>query len=418
MSYEDLILYIFADFGTTDVSFILICSCLVFIMTPGLAFFYGGLLRKKNIISMMAMCFTSIVAVGLFWFILGYSLAFAPDIGGGILGGLDFIGMLNIDTWYYPVYSTTIPHMLYVIFQMMFAIITVAIVASPFADRAKFSSFLIFSILWLLLVYSPIAHWVWGDGGFLKTWGILDFAGGSVVHINAGFSALAVALVIGARKGYNKEPMEPSNIPYVILGTALLWIGWFGFNGGSALEAGPTATLAIFNTFMSSCAAGFVWLLIGWYKTGKASMLGLVTGVLAGLVGVTPAAGFVTPMSAIIIGMVAGIICYKAMLFRMNIGLDESLDAWAIHGIGGLWGALATGIFATQAVGGYSGLLYGNASQFIVQIIGAGAAIIYAFILTFLIAKIVDIMIGLRVTEEEEYVGVDISQHGERAYNG
>ncbi len=411
MAIEDIILFIFADFGGTDTAWLLTCTCLVFIMTPGLAFFYGGLLRKKNMISMMAMCFTSIVVVALFWFILGYSLAFAPDIGGGIIGGLDFIGMNAVDPFYYPVYSTTIPHMLFVIYQMMFAIITVAIVASPFADRAKFSSFVLFCIFWLLLVYSPIAHWVWGDGGFLGSMGVLDWAGGSVVHINAGFSALAAALIIEPRRGYNKEPMEPSNIPYVLLGTALLWIGWFGFNGGSGLGANGAAVLALFNTFMSSCAAGFVWLLIVWYKTGRASMLGLVTGVLAGLVGITPAAGFVSPMAALVIGAASSTVSYIVLSWRTKSSIDESLDAWSVHGISGILGAILTGVFASFGV---EGLITGNIVQVFLQGIGALICMAYSFGVTLVIVLILKKTIGLRVTSQEEYVGLDITQHGEQ----
>jgi Amt family ammonium transporter len=360
---------------------------------------------------MMAMCFTSIVVVALFWFILGYSLAFAPDIGGGIIGGLDFIGMNAVEPFYYPVYSTTIPHLLFAIFQMMFAIITVAIVASPFADRAKFSSFIVFCILWLLLVYSPIAHWVWGDGGFLNTWGVLDWAGGSVVHVNAGFSALAAAFVIKPRKGYKKEPMEPSNVTYVLLGTALLWIGWFGFNGGSGLAANGTAVLALFNTFMASCTAGFVWLLIVWFKTGKASMLGLVTGVLAGLVGITPAAGFVSPLSSLVIGASASIASYFVLNWRTKSSIDESLDAWSVHGISGLLGAILTGVFAGI---GAQGLISGKFIQVLLQGVGALICIAYSFGVTFALVLMLKKTIGLRVSPQEEYLGLDITQHGEQ----
>ncbi len=394
-----------------DTAFILICTGLVFIMTPGLAFFYGGLLRKKNVISMMAMCFISIVVVGLFWFFFGYSLAFAPDAGGGFVGNLDFFALIGVGTGAYAVYSVEIPHMLFMVFQLMFAVITVAIVASPFAERAKFSSFIVFIIIWLLLVYSPVAHWVWGDGGWLSSMGALDFAGGTVVHINAGFSALAIALVIKPRKGYKKEPMEPSKIPYVLLGAALLWLGWFGFNGGSALAANETAVLAMFNTFMASCAAGGVWLIIGWFKTGKASVLGLVTGVLAGLVAVTPAAGFIEPWAALVIGAVVGVICYFALSLRTKSKVDESLDAFAVHGVGGIWGAIATGIFATV---GATSLLTGNVGQIWIQTVGVLVTVGYSFVVSFVLAFVINKIMGLRVKADEEYIGLDLSQHGEK----
>jgi Amt family ammonium transporter len=282
------------------------------------------------------------------------------------------------------------------------------------AERVKLSAFIVFGLLWTTLVYDPLAHWVWG-GGWLAQRGALDFAGGTVVHISSGFSALAVALVIGKRRGFGDAPMGPHSIPLTLLGAALLWFGWFGFNGGSALAANGLAANAVVVTHISAAAGTLSWMAINWLE-GRPSSLGMVSGAIAGLVAITPAAGFVTPLFSIAIGTVAGVVCYKAMLFRIKIGLDESLDAWAIHGVGGLWGALATGIFATQAVGGYSGLLYGNVTQFIAQVIGAGAAILYSFVLAFLLAKFVDMTIGLRVTEEEEYVGLDLSQHGERAY--
>ncbi|TFG05002.1 MAG: ammonium transporter [Promethearchaeota archaeon] len=397
--------------AAADIAFILLCTGLVFIMTPGLAFFYGGLLRKKNVISMMAMCFIAIVVVGLFWFCFGYSFAFAPDIGGGFIGGGNFLGLIGVDLGYYAIYSLEIPHMLFMVFQLMFAIITVAIVASPFAERTRFSSFIIFIVVWLLIVYSPIAHWVWGDGGWLRTLGALDFAGGTVVHINAGFSALAVAIVIKPRNAYRKEAMEPSKIPYVLLGAALLWLGWFGFNGGSALAANETAVLAMFNTFIASCAAGGIWLIIGWWQTGKASTLGLVTGVLAGLVAVTPAAGFIEPWAAITIGAIVGVLCYFALNLRAKSKIDETLDAFAIHGIGGIWGALSTGIFASV---GAVGLIAGNPGQIVIQTLGVIVTVVYSFCVSFVIALIINKLVGLRVTSDEEYLGLDITQHGEK----
>jgi len=319
--------------------------------------------------------------------------------------------MIGVDTQYYAVYSSEIPHLLYMTFQMMFAIITVAIISSPFVERTKFSSFIVFIILWLLFVYSPIAHWVWGDGGWLKMLGALDFAGGTVVHINAGFSALAIAFVIKPRRGYKEEPMEPSNIPYVLLGLGLLWLGWFGFNGGSALIVNEVAIIAVFNIFIASCAAGAIWLSIDWLKTGESSTLALGTGILAGLVAITPAAGYVQPWAALLIGCVAGGLCYFTMRFRLKSRIDESLDAWAVHGVGGIWGAIATGIFASIGV---SGLIIGNSYQVLLQIIGIVATILYSFIVSFVISWILKKLIGLRVSLDEEYIGLDITQHGEK----
>ncbi|MFX1256793.1 MAG: ammonium transporter [Promethearchaeota archaeon] len=394
-----------------DISFILICTALVFIMTPGLAFFYGGLLRKKNIINMMAMCFVSIAIVSVLWFLIAYSLAFAPDIGGGFIGGLDFIGLVGVGRESYPTYSEDIPHMLFMVFQLMFAIITVAIIASPFSERVNFGSFCIFISIWLIIVYSPIAHWVWGDGGFLGALGALDFAGGTVVHINVGFAALAVALVIGPREGYQKEPMEPSNIPFVLLGTGLLWIGWFGFNGGSALAANDIAVLAMFNTHIAASMGALVWLMIEYFKTGKFSTLGLASGALAGLVAVTPAAGFVEPWAALIIGGASSVICFIVLSWRSKSKVDESLDAISIHGTGGILGAILTGVFASI---GATGVIFGNFEQLWIQIIGVFVTAVYAFVVTFILAWIINKTIGFRVPPEEEYVGLDISQHGEK----
>ena len=395
-----------------DISFILICAALVFIMTPGLAFFYGGLLRKKNVINMMAMCFVSIAIVSVLWFFIAYSLAFAPDMGGGFIGGLDFIGLMGVGRDPYATYSEDIPHMLFMVFQLMFAIITVAIIASPFSERVNFGAFCIFISIWLIIVYSPIAHWVWGDGGFLGTLGALDFAGGTVVHINVGFAALAVALVIGPREGYQKEPMEPSNVPYVLLGTGLLWIGWFGFNGGSALAANDIAVLAMFNTHLAASMGALVWMVIEYFKTGKFSTLGLASGALAGLVAITPAAGFVESWVALILGGISSVICFIVLSLRSKSKVDESLDAISIHGTGGILGAILTGVFASV---GARGVILGNVEQLWIQIIGVVATVIYAFVVTFIIAWIINKTIGFRVPPEEEYVGLDISQHGEKA---
>jgi ammonium transporter, Amt family len=397
------------DSGAT--AWVLASTALVMIMTPGVGLFYGGLVRKKNFIDMITLSFVAFALVSIQWVLIGYSLAFGPDVGG-FIGNLNYLGLNNVTMEPGP-YSTMVPGLLYMVFQLVFATVTMAIVTSGFAERIKFSSFLVFAAIWTTIVYDPLAHWVWG-GGWTAQFGAIDFAGGTVVHISSGFAALALALVIGKRVGYGKYGMEPANIPWSILGAALLWFGWFGFNSGSAVDANGLASLAFVTTNTAAAAAAMSWMLVSWAHGGKPSSLGFVSGAVAGLVAITPAAGFVTPMAAIVIGAVAGVLCYGIMLWRQGKGIDESLDAWAVHGMGGLWGALATGIFAVAAVNGKSGLIEGNVTQFIAQIVGAGAAVIYAFVVTWVLAMVIDKTMGLRVTEEEEYVGLDISQHGER----
>ncbi|MEN6610583.1 MAG: ammonium transporter [Methanoregulaceae archaeon] len=398
------------DTGAT--AWILAATALVMIMTPGVGFFYGGLCRKKNFISMITLSFFAFALVSVQWVLFGYSLAFGGDVGG-FIGNLDFAGLNGVGMEPGS-YSTAIPGLLYMVFQLVFATVTMAIVTSGIAERVKFSAFVIFALLWTTIVYDPLAHWVWG-GGWAAQFGSLDFAGGTVVHISSGFAALALALVIGKRSGYGTYAMEPHNIPMTILGATLLWFGWFGFNAGSAVAANGLAASAFVTTNTAAAAAALAWMFAAWLHTGKPGSLGLVSGAVAGLVAITPAAGFVTPMASIVIGVVAGLLCYGAMLFRLRKGFDESLDAWAVHGMGGLWGALATGIFAAAAVNGYSGLLEGNVHQFVANAVGAFSALIYAFVVTYILAVVIDKTIGLRVTEEEEYVGLDISQHGERA---
>jgi len=396
------------DSGAT--AWILASTALVMLMTPGVGLFYGGLVRKKNFISMITLSFVAFALVSIQWVLFGFSLAFGPDVGG-FIGNLQYLGLNNVGLNPGP-YSPLVPAMLYMVFQLVFATVTMAIVTSGFAERVKFSSYLVLALLWTTIVYDPLAHWVWG-GGWSSQFGAIDFAGGTVVHISSGFAALAIALVIGKRVGFGQYPMEPANIPWSILGAALLWFGWFGFNAGSAVAANGLAVNAFVTTNTAAATAAMTWLLVSWAHGGKPSSLGFVSGAVAGLVAITPAAGYVTPMASIAIGAVAGVLCYGLMLFRIRKGLDESLDAWAVHGMGGLWGALATGIFAAAAVNGASGLLEGNVHQFIAQIAGAGAALIYAFVVTYVLATIIDKTIGLRVTEDEEYVGLDISQHGE-----
>ena len=395
------------DTGTT--AWLLAATAMVMLMTPGVGFFYGGLVRRKNFINMVAIAFIVFALVSLQWVLFGYSLAFGPDVGG-FIGDLSYAGLEGIGLEATP---GGYPAILFVAFQLTFAAITMAIVTSGFAERVKLSAFLIFALLWTTLVYDPLAHWAWG-GGWASSIGSLDFAGGTVVHISSGFAALAVALVIGKRAGFGQYLMEPHNIPMTLLGAALLWFGWFGFNAGSALAANEIAANAFLVTNTSAAAGAMAWLAASWYR-GRPSSLGVVSGAVAGLVAITPAAGYVGVGSAIVIGMIGGLVCYATLLFRVNKGLDESLDAWAIHGMGGLWGAIATGIFATAAIGGFSGLLEGNVDQFIANIVGALAALAYAFVVSLALAWIVDKAIGLRVSEEEEYVGLDISQHGERA---
>ena len=395
-----------------DTAWLLTATALVMLMTPGLGLFYGGMVRKKNVLSMISLSFIAYAIVSIQWVIYGFSLAFGHDIHG-FIGNLCYILLPNFYNMVWP--GTHVPALVYVAFQLVFACISLAIITSACAERVKLSAFMIFGLLWTTLVYDPLAHWVWG-GGWSSQLGALDFAGGTVVHISSGFGALALALVIGKRTGFGEYDMEPHNIPMTLLGAALLWFGWFGFNAGSAVAANASAANAFLVTNTAAAAAGLSWMFASWIKEGKPGSLGFVSGAVAGLVAITPAAGYVEVSGAIVIGIIVGILCYNMMLFRINRGLDESLDAWAVHGMGGLWGAIATGIFATKAVSDYSGLIYGNVHQFVVQIIAALAAVAYAFVVTYILAKIVDAVIGLRVTEEEEYVGLDISQHGETAY--
>ena len=399
-----------------DTAWVLIASALVLMMTPALGFFYGGMVRKKNILSTLNLSFVMIAMISIQWILYGYSLVFGTD-HGGLIGGLDFAGFAGVGASPNPAYGPTIPHAAFALFQMMFAIITPALITGAFVERVRFKSFLIFALIWATLVYDPVAHWVWGLGGIFRNLGVLDFAGGTVVHITAGYSALAFAIVIGARKGFGNRTFEPHNIPYSVLGASLLWVGWFGFNGGSALGANGIAVNAILTTNTAAASAGLVWMLLSWLDN-KPSVLGIITGAVVGLVAITPAAGYVTPLSAIAIGAIAAPISYYAIKFRQSRNLDESLDVWACHGIGGTWGALATGLFASKVVNpaGANGLFYGNPGQFFLQLIAVVAAIGFAFGMTFIISKLLSRTMGLRVSENEEEVGLDISEHGEQAY--
>ena len=400
-----------------DTAWILISSALVMLMTPGLALFYGGMVRKKNIISTMMMSFAIMGLVAILWVLYGYSLGFGDDIGG-FIGGGTFLGLNNVGQDPSPVYATTVPHLAFMIYQAMFAIITVALWTGSIVERVKFSAVIIIAVAWFTLVYTPVAHWVWG-GGWLAKLGALDFAGGTVVHITAGAAALALALILGQRKGYKLEAMEPANIPMIAIGAALLWFGWFGFNAGSALTSGGLASSAFVATNISAAAAGITWMVLSWIHK-RPTLSGTVTGAVVGLVAITPAAGFVAPMAGIPIGIIGAVISYYAMVLRGKSKLDESLDVFACHGLGGTWGAIATGIFASAAVNpaGANGLLYGDPLLVVKQLAGIAAVWAFTFVATYIIVKVVQVTIGIRVSKTEETIGLDISQHGERAYGG
>ena len=403
--------------NTGDTAWLLISSALVMLMTPGLALFYGGMVRKKNIISTMMMSFGILAVVALLWVLYGYSLGFGEDIWG-FIGGSSFLGLNNVGQDPSALYGTTVPHLAFMIFQGMFAIITVALWTGSIVERIKFSSVMVIAVAWFTLVYCPVAHWVWG-GGWLSKIGALDFAGGTVVHITAGASALALALLLGKRKGYKFEAMEPANIPMIALGAALLWFGWFGFNAGSALTSGGLASSAFVATNISAAAAGVTWMFLSWIHQ-RPSLIGTVTGAVVGLVAITPAAGFVTPLAGIPIGIIGAVISYYAMAIRSRSNLDESLDVFACHGLGGTWGALATGIFATVTVNpaGANGLFTGNPVLVVKQLAAIAAVWAFTFAVTYIIVKVVQVTMGLRVSKTEETIGLDISQHGERAYGG
>jgi Amt family ammonium transporter len=402
-----------------DTAWVLASAALVFIMTPGVAFFYGGMARRKNILSILMQCFLIMCLVSLQWVLFGYSLSFGPDTGHGIIGSLAWAGLKGVGAQANPDYASTIPHLAFMIFQAMFAIITPALIIGAFAERIKFSAFTVLTLLWATLVYDPIAHWVWGTGGWLKNIGALDFAGGIVVHVSSGVSALVLAILIGRRLGYEKQSFAPHNLPLTVLGGALLWFGWFGFNAGSALEAGGIAANALVTTNTSAAAAGLIWALIEWQQHGAPNILGIVTGAVAGLVAITPACGFVSPLSAIAIGIVAGIVSYLAVTaLKPRLGYDDSLDVFGVHGVGGMWGTLATGLFAEATVNeaGANGLFFGNARLFMVQGLYLLVCIAYAVIMTWLLFVLVDALFGMRVTRDDEMVGLDLTQHHEAAY--
>ena len=400
-----------------DTAFVLISSALVMLMTPGLAFFYGGMVRRKNMLSILMQCFIILCVLSLQWVLFGYSLSFAP--GSGFWGGLGWAGLKGVGLEPYAGYSATIPHQAFMIFQAMFAIITPALIIGAFAERMKFSAFVLFTLLWATFVYDPVCHWVWGIGGWLRNLGALDFAGGTVVHINAGIAALVSALVIGRRKNLDRHSPAPHNLPFIVLGTGLLWFGWFGFNAGSALAANGLAVNAFVVTNTAAAAAGLSWALIEWFRNGKPTMFGTASGAVAGLVAITPAAGYVSVIPAIIIGILVSVICFISVsVIKPKLGYDDSLDAFGVHCVGGIWGALATGLFASKAVNpaGADGLFFGNPQLFMIQLKAVAVVAAYSFIVTFIIYKLVDVIIGVRVSDKEESIGLDLTQHHERAY--
>ena len=401
-----------------DTAFVLISAALVMLMTPGLALFYGGMVRNKNVLGTIMQSFIILGIITFEWVLWGYSMSFGPD-HGSIIGGLDWFGLKDVGMTPSADYGSTIPHVAFMIFQCMFAIITPALITGAFAERLKFATFLLFILLWSTFVYNPLAHWVWGVGGWMGKMGALDFAGGTVVHISSGISALAAALIVGKRLGYGSTAYIPHNVPMTITGAAILWFGWFGFNAGSALACNGLAANAFVVTHIASALAALSWMFMEWWHRGKPTTLGAASGAVAGLVAITPGSGFVGPVSAIVIGALGGMICYGGVLLKSRLGYDDSLDVVGIHGLGGTWGALATGLFASTKINpnGTNGLFFGNPGQFWIQFVSVVATMVFAFIMTLIILKIIDALIGLRVSEEEEAKGLDISLHNEAGYS-
>jgi Amt family ammonium transporter len=401
-----------------DTAWVLASAALVMIMTPGLALFYGGMVRTKNALSTIMQSFFIVGLISVQWVLWGYTLAFGPDVGH-LIGGLDWLGLNGVGQEPNTDYAATIPHMAFMIFQAMFAVITPALITGSFAERMKFPAFVVFTLLWATFVYDPMAHWVWGVGGWMRELGVLDFAGGTVVHILSGVSGLVLALMLGKRKGYGSDAMLPHHLPMTVIGASLLWFGWFGFNAGSALGANGLAASAFVVTNTAAAAATVSWVLAEWLHNGKPTILGAASGCVAGLVAITPAAGFVGPIPAVIIGLAGGVICYVAVaVVKAKFGYDDSLDAFGVHGVGGTWGAIATGLFASTAVNsaGADGLFYGNAGQLTTQLIGVAASWAFAIVATYLIVKVVGAIMPLRATPEQEVQGLDITEHGERGY--
>ncbi len=402
---------------TGDTAWLLASAALVMLMTPALGFFYGGLVRRKNVLATIMHSFFILALISVQWVLWGYSLAFGPD-HGGLIGGLDWLTLKGVGQAPNPDYAATVPALAFMVFQMMFAVITPALITGAFAERKRFKAFVVFTLLWATLVYDPVAHWVWGTGGWLRTLGTLDFAGGTVVHITSGVSALVAALVLGRRRGYGTEPIEPHDATMVVLGASLLWFGWFGFNAGSALSSGGLAANAFVVTNTAAAMAALTWMTVSWLHKGAPSVLGAAAGAVAGLVAITPASGFVDVSASILIGLGAGVFCYVGIQFAKRLKIDDALDVFGVHGIGGAWGALATGIFATVAVNsaGADGAAYGNFAQLGTQAIAVLASVTYSAVMTFVILKVINVFVGLRVAETDEVVGLDASQHRETAY--
>jgi ammonium transporter, Amt family len=400
-----------------DTAFMMVAAALVMLMTPGLGLFYAGMVRRKNVLATFQQSFIMLGVIALQWMLFGYSLAFAPDAFHGLIGGFDFLGLNNVGLEPNADYAAKIPHQLFMVYQLMFAVITPALISGAFAERMKFSAYIVFTLLWATFVYDPVAHWVWGPGGWIKNLGALDFAGGLVVHIISGIAALCCVLVMGKRRGLDREEMHPHNLTMTALGTGILWFGWFGFNAGSALEANSSAVAAFVNTNAAAAAAVVSWSLIEWFHKGKATVLGACSGAVAGLVAITPAAGFVTPMGAITLGLLVSFACYGAILMKGKLGYDDSLDVFGVHGVGGMFGALGVGLLAREGISGNpNGLLWGNPSLLGYQAISVVAAATYSFIVSFILLKLIDATIGLRVTADDEEIGLDLTQHGERGY--
>lgn len=393
-----------------DTAWILVSTSLVMLMTPALSLFYGGMVRSKNILATLMQSFVSLGVISILWVLYGYSLSFGPDVNH-IIGNLDWVMLKHVGAEPSPIYCPTIPHQLFMLFQMMFAVITPALITGAFAERFKFKTYLVFLVIWFTIVYCPIAHWVWGQDGWIRNLGGLDFAGGLVVHIASGMSALVVVLMIGKRLGWETEQISPHNLSLTILGASLLWFGWFGFNAGSAIASNGLAVKAFLTTQLAAAAGGLGWLCIEWKRSGFPTTLGIASGAVAGLVSITPAAGFVSPGYAIILGFIGGIICYCAVRTKSKLNIDDSLDVVGIHGVGGIWGAISTGLFAS------TGAIVGNWHLLGIQLLSIGSVILYSLFMTFVITKVLDATMGIRVTADEEVLGLDISQHGERGYN-
>jgi ammonium transporter, Amt family len=404
--------------NAANTAFVLVSAALVMLMTPGLALFYGGMVRGKNVLGTLMQNFILIALIGVQWALFGYSLSFGPSLNG-IVGSLEWVGLAGVGVEPFKAYSETIPHAAFMIFQMMFAIITPALITGAFAERVRFAPFAVFSLAWAVLVYNPVCHWIWGAGGWLAARGVLDFAGGLVVHLTCGAAALAAVMVIGPRESYGKTSFMPHNLPMTLMGTGLLWFGWFGFNGGSALAANEVAATAFISTHLGGMAGMAMWSLMEWLKSGRPTTLGAASGAIAGLATITPAAGYVGPNSAIAIGLLAGFSCYYAVSLKNRLGFDDSLDVVGIHGLGGLLGTVCLGLFASKAVNpaGADGLLAGNADFLFTELFGIVVVGVYAFVISWILFKVIDAAMGLRLIREQEVIGLDQAEHSESAYN-